>query len=503
MASFLWLLYEAGLGLVLLLAGPFLLARRGKHYLPTLSGRLGGSAEPAPKGRPLWIHAVSVGEVGVAATLARALPGSLPLVVTTITPTGQALARRLFAGRGQVAYLPFDLRFAIGRFWRRFAPAALILVEGDYWPLLLREAGRRGLPVAVVNGRVGDRGFGRLQRLRRLRPLTRLLFGRVGRFGMQAREDRDRLEQLGVPPERLAVTGNLKFDTAEPAASPQVQELLAACERLAGGRPLLIAGSTMAGEDEQVVAAFQGMGGGRRALLVLAPRHPERWDEVDRLLRQSGLSTLRRTSLSSQATSAGGGAPPEAAADSAIATVNSAAAAATAGAATAAGADPGDKGIDVLLLDTVGELAALYRIGAAAFIGGTLVATGGHNPLEAARFGLPIAVGPSMHNFRDVAARFDAAGAWRRVAGPQELAAAWAEWLDNPAAGRDQGARAAALLAANRGALARTLDLLAPLLADLAPAGGGRAGAGEGPAIEAGAGAPAGAGPQAGASRGV
>jgi 3-deoxy-D-manno-octulosonic-acid transferase len=464
MGSLLWLLYEAGLGLAMLIAGPFLLARRGRHYLPTLAGRLGGAgrdgsgaaaggpgasaggaggasgpgtagSEPAGEtGAPcpgasgtttwrgsLWLHAVSVGEVGVAATLARGLPPDLPLLVTTVTPTGQALARKAFAGRAQVAYLPFDLRPAVARFWRRFAPAALVLVEGDYWPLLLREARRRGLPVAVVNGRVGDRSFGRMKRLR---PLARLLFSGIQRFGMQSAEDRGRLQTLGVEAVRLTVTGNLKFETAEPRAN---RDLAAALGRLAGGRPVVVAGSTMPAEEEQVLSAFTALGGGRRALLVLAPRHPERWDEVDRLLRARGLAVTRRSRMGE-----GGEAP------------------------------------DAVLLDSMGELAALYSEAAAAFIGGTLVPTGGHNPLEAARYGIPVAAGPSMHNFRDMAERFDRAGAWRRVADAAELGRVWQEWLADPDAARRQGQRAAALLAENRGALARTLALLAPILATLA-----------------------------------
>jgi len=479
MGSLLWFIYEVGLGLALLIAGPFLLARRGRHYLPTLSGRLGGGAAaagpagvealvdlavprtPAARGgaggqaaaapgRPaaiaaagvtggLWLHAVSVGEVGVAATLARALPADVPLVVTTVTPTGQAQARRALAGRAEVAYLPFDLRPAVRRFWRRFTPAALVLVEGDYWPLVLREARRRGLAVAVVNGRVGDRSF---SRMRRLRPLAGLLFGGIERFGVQSAEDRDRLLALGVDAARLTVTGNLKFETAEPPANPEAAALL---DRVAGGRPVLVAGSTMAGEDEQVIAAFRALGAGRRALLLLAPRHPERWDEVERLLRQSGMTVVRRSA---------GGAP--APADRA-----------PAGERRAGPAEP--HGPDVMLLDSLGELAGLYRQAAAVFIGGTLVPTGGHNPLEAARYGVPIAVGPAMHNFRDMAERFDSAGAWQRVASAAELGRVWGHWLADADAARRQGLRATALLEENRGALARTLEMLAPLLARCAP----------------------------------
>ncbi|HEX2645159.1 MAG TPA: glycosyltransferase N-terminal domain-containing protein, partial [Thermoanaerobaculia bacterium] len=346
MRSLLRALYQIATGAALLTAGPVLLARRGKHYLPTLRGRL-GRFEPAerPAGvaaGPLWIHAVSVGEVGVAATLVKALPPDLPLVVTTVTPTGQARARTLFANRAEVAYLPFDLGFAVRRFFDRFSPRALILVEGDYWPLLLSEARRRGLPVATINGRVGDRSF---RRMERLRPLLGPLFAGVDRFGVQTAADRDRLVRLGVPADRITVTGNLKYESPEPERRPEVEARIA---RLAAGRPILLAGSTMGGEEEPVLEAFQALGGGARALLVLAPRHPERWDEVDALLRGRGAATVRRSRWDDAGT-------PE---------------------------QP-----DVLLLDSLGELAGLYRIAAGSFIGGTLVPTGGHNPLEPARFG--------------------------------------------------------------------------------------------------------------------
>jgi 3-deoxy-D-manno-octulosonic-acid transferase len=419
MRSILWGLYQLATGAALLLAGPFLLARRGSHYLPTLPGRLGRATGPAGAPGALWLHAVSVGEVGVAATLARALPPDVPLLVTTVTPTGQERARAEFsgrAGRAEVAYLPFDLGFAVRRFFRRHQPAALVLVEGDYWPLLLREARRRGLPVAVINGRVGDRSF---RRMRRLRPLLGPLFSAVGRFGVQTADDRDRLVELGIAPGQVAVTGNLKYESPEP---PEKPELATALRTLAGGRPILVAGSTMKGEEELVLDAFQEAGGGGSALLVIAPRHPERWNEVAELLRTRGIDHVRRSSSSS------GGQP------------------------------------SVVLLDSLGELAGLYRLAAAAFIGGTLAPTGGHNPLEAARFGVPIAVGPSMHNFREMAEAFDRAGAWRRVANARELAATWRQWLDDPEAARETGGRGLRLVEENRGALARTVEMLKPLL---------------------------------------
>src|SRR4051794_25167319 len=250
----LWGLYQLAAGAALLAASPFLLARRRSHYLPTLPGRLGRAtgANGTVTGA-LWLHAVSVGEVGVAATLARALPPDLPLLVTTVTPTGQERARAELsrrAGHSEVAFLPFDLGFAVQRFFRRHQPSSLILVEGDYWPLLLRAARRRGLPVAVVNGRVGDRGFGRM---RRLRALLGPLFSAVGRFGVQSADDRDRLVALGVPAERVTVTGNLKYESPEPPRKPELEGILAG---VAHGRPILLAGSTMPGEEEQVLAAW-------------------------------------------------------------------------------------------------------------------------------------------------------------------------------------------------------------------------------------------------------
>lgn len=422
-----WLLYQILYAVTLLVAAPFLLLRRGGHYLRTLPGRLTIRLPPPRGDRPLWLHAVSVGEVGVAHTLAAALPEDTPLLVTTVTPTGQERARAQVAGRADVTYLPVDLGFAVSRFLRRCRPGALVLVEGDYWPLVLARLHRRGVPVAVINGRVGDATF---RRLRWMRPLLRHYFGAVGRFGVQSAEDRRRLVALGVDAARVEVTGNLKFDTPEPVPLPA---LAAHLERLAGGRPLLVAGSTMEGEEEQVLAAFRAAGGGDRALLVLAPRHPERWDEVARLVAAEGFETARRSRLEQEGGGHGGGS-----------------------------ARP-----DVLLLDSLGELASVYRHAAVAFIGGTLVPTGGHNPLEPARFGVPIAVGPSLENFRDMAALFDAADAWQRVDDATALGDACHRWLDDPAAARLVGERAQRLVDANRGAVERTRALIEPLLPNL------------------------------------
>ncbi len=418
-----WWIYQFLAALALLVAGPWLLLLRRRHYLPTLRGRLGGGG--AGRGGELWIHAVSVGEAQLAGTLAAKLPADLALLLTTITPTGQAqaeVAAARLGSRATVAYLPFELDVAIARFFRRFTPSSLVLVEGDFWPLVLRAVKRRGLPTAVVNGRVSDRSFPRLLRWRRL--ALPLFLAPVDRFGVQTALDGERLRALGVPAERITVTGNLKFDSPEPPAQPELAQRL---ERLADGRPILVAGSTMAGEEEQVLAAFRqlaadGRSAAERALLVVAPRHPERFAAVAERLAAADPGFVRRS-----------------------------------------GADRQRPGI--FLLDSIGELAATYRLASAAFIGGTLTPTGGHNPIEAARFGVPVAVGPSMTNFREIAEHFDRAGAWGRIASGDELGRLWAAWLADPAAGRTVGECGRALVAANAGALDRTLELLAPIVA--------------------------------------
>lgn len=420
-----WWLYQLVLGSLMLLLGPWVILRRRQHYWPTLLPRLGlGRQPPTSPQRPLWIHAVSVGEVGVAATLARALPPDLPLLVTTVTPTGQAQARKIFSGenarhRASVAYLPFDLGFAVGRFYRRHRPRGLVLIEGDYWPLVLEGARRRQLPVVVVNGRVGARAAARQRRLASF--CRRVFFAPVRLFAVQTARDEQRLIASGAPEQRLHVTGNLKFDSARPQPKPELEAILT---RLAAGRPMVLAGSTMAGEEAIVVDAFQASGA-ERAWLVLAPRHPERAPEVLQQVRRRGLQCLLRSELSSQ----GEPPPPQ-----------------------------------VVVLDTLGELAALYRLADIAFIGGTLVPTGGHNPLEPAHFAKPIVVGPAMDNFRDMAEQFDEADAWKRAADGAELAEILGHWLEHPDAAMEVGRRGHELLVANRGAVDRTWRLIRPVL---------------------------------------
>ena len=450
-----WFLYQLAMAAGLGVAAPMLLARRGRHYLPTLPARLGRLPE-ARGSRPLWLHAASVGEAGVAATLARALPPKLDLVVTTVTPTGQAAAKKLFeplavGGRSVVVtYLPFDLGVLVGRFLDRYAPRALVLFESELWPLLLRDCRRRSVPVAVLNARVSDRSYRRMKRADRL--YRRFLLDPVGRLGAQSPQDRDRLLSLGARPDRVSLTGNLKFDTPEP---PPVADLERTLRELAAGRPMLVAGSTMPGEEAIVLDAYERLD--REALLVLAPRHPERFDEAWAGIKARPLLGLRRSRLVPEADVERSGATGQAAGGRTTGTAD-VAAASTVGETRPAAATR------IVLLDSLGELASIYRLAAAAFIGGTLVPTGGHNPIEAARFGVPVVVGPSMGNFRRIARDFKGADALTTVVDGEALTLAWRRFLDQPDEASEQGRRGRAIVEANRGAVERSVDLMAGLV---------------------------------------
>jgi len=408
-----WLLYQLLYASAALVAGPWLLLRRGRHYLTSLRPRLGGvPVAPQPT---LWVHAVSVGEVNVAASLTPIL-GKRALVVTTVTPSGQERARSRFAG-DLVTYLPFELGFAVRKFFDRMKPAALILCEGDLWPLVLREARRRRIPTVVVNARISDQSF---RRMRFFNRILAPLLEPIAAFAVQTELDRSKLERLGVEPKRITVTGNLKFEIGLPAELPELEQAIAG---LARGRPILVAGSTMRGEEEFVLEAFERLGGGDRALLVLAPRHPERWPRVATRLAKSELCVRQRSQI-----------------DRLHRDVK----------------DNAAVRVDVLILDSLGELAAVYGMGVGAFIGGTLVPTGGHNPIEAACHGVAIVAGPSMHNFREIEARFDADDAWQRARSAADLSRIWDQWLRDPEAAAALGRRAAGVFESNKGALAKT-----------------------------------------------
>lgn len=411
----LWL-YRALLHGALPLAAPVLLARdraTGKAR-PPLGSRFGRHLPPVAPGG-LWLHAVSVGEVEIArrllAELAGRAPGT-PVLLTATTATGLALARRTASAMAAVHPSPLDLPGPVGRVLDHARPRAVVVVETELWPELLHQARRRGVRTAVVNGRLSPGSFARYRRVRRvlgrlLAPLDLVL----------AREpvDGERFVALGVPGERVRVTGNVKYDLRP---SPDPLEWADLARRLAAGRPIVVAGSTMEGEEPAVLDAVPA----QDAFLLLAPRHPERFEPVAAELAARGLPFARRSRLPTA---------PESA--------------------------------DALLLDTIGELGRAYALAAFAFVGGSLAPTGGHNPLEPAVWRVPVLTGPHLHNFREVYDDLIAAGAARVVADPGELARGVRDWLEHPQAARAAGEAAWGVVERNSGATARTVDALLEL----------------------------------------
>lgn len=414
----LWL-YRAAIHLLLPVAAPVLLwqaARKGKKR-PSLRHRLAWGLPPVPPGGVV-LHAVSVGEVTVARALAAELRRrhpALPLVFTATTATGLALASGAQLADATLPF-PLDLPGPTRRFLQLARPRLLLLVETELWPEMLAACGEVGVPVVVVNARISDRSFPRYRRLRRV---LRTLLEPVTLALAQTPQDAQRLQELGIPEGKVRVTGNLKFDVGSAQEVPEA--LRQAVAGLAGGRAVVVAGSTMAGEEEKVLEAFTPLR--EKAFLLLAPRHPERAGEVLELCMKAGLNALRRSPL-----------------------------------------PPAGSRADVLVLDTVGELAALYQLASVAFVGGSLVPTGGHNPIEPARFAVPILSGPRVHNFAAVYQELCAQGGALLVANPSQLRQKLAYFLEYPDAARQVGLAAQAMLQRHRGATARTLEALEPFL---------------------------------------
>ncbi len=421
------LLYRFLSVLVLAAYSPYALLRSlaGRRRLGDIRGRLGLSPYPDLYGG-IWVHAVSVGEVRVArqllGALARKAPGTrLGLSVTTAA--GRRLAERDAQAAGAVFAFPLDLARPVERSLEAVRPGLVLLTETEIWPLFLDRAAARGIPVALVNGRISGRSFRRYALARRF--LARTL-GKVSLFAMQTEEDAERIARLGAPPERIRVTGNIKYDLA---AAPPFADA-ARLKGAASGRPVVVAASTADGEEAIVLEAWKRLS--PRPLLAIAPRRPERFDDVARLVESSGFSVIRRSSTDSSAFN------PQ----STIVNHQS----------------------PVYLLDSIGELPSLYREASVAFLGGSLAPVGGHNPIEAWAQGVPVLVGPHTENFREVTARGEQFGFVRRAADARALSDAFAAALADPAATAACGERAMRFVAENRGAADATADLVLPLL---------------------------------------
>jgi len=375
--------------------------------------------------RPLlWLHAVSVGEVLAVSRLVKTLEAALPeylIAISTTTRTGQVLARERF-GANRVFYCPLDLPWAVRAYLNALRPRLLILAETEFWPNLLSGCFRRGIPVAVVNARISDRSWPRYRRLRWLwrpflQPLTRVL--------AQSQIDADRLKALGCRPERVSVAGNLKFDVRA-AEKSEATRLL---KVLGGDLRLIVAGSTLEGEEAALLEAWLLLlEADPQLALVLAPRHPERFSAISDLLDKSGFSWVKRSDWR--------------AAEDALRPLN-----------------PGQ----IVLLDTIGELASVYSLASVAFVGGSLIPAGGHNPLEPAQFGLPIVMGPHYFNFRAITDELLAHQALR-ISTNEELAGVLIGLLEDSAAAKAMGDRARQVFASQAGATNRSVEALKELL---------------------------------------
>ena len=417
------LLYRLALYLAVPLVSTLLLWRglRDRSYWRRFPERFGFGASRAPHG--VWIHAVSVGEVQACAPLGGALAKrypQLPLTVTTFTPTGAARARALFADLVQVRYLPYDLPAAVRRFFARVQPRLAVIFETELWPNLYRECGRRRVPLVLASARVSGRSVRRYQRLG---ALFRATLSEAAVVAAQGAADAERFRTLGADPASTHVTGNLKFDFVLPEGTLERGARLR--QQYAPRGALWVAGSTHGGVEEQaLIEAQRGVRAAHdTALLVLAPRHPQRFTEAAAALARSGL----RFALRSEAATV----PPS---------------------------------CEVLLLDTLGELLDFYAAADLAFVGGSLVPIGGHNLLEPAALGVPILTGPHNDNSEEILRLLTARGAAEVVHDATELRKRASALLDDPAARERMGAAGRASVDGNRGALEKLLGLIEPLL---------------------------------------
>jgi 3-deoxy-D-manno-octulosonic-acid transferase len=450
-----YFIYSLLMGLAAFLLVPYWLVqglRQGK-YLSNLGERLGfsfPSLDKLPANRPgaVWIHAVSVGEVLSGVTLAKRLKAAYPdrpLIISTTTITGQTLARERLSFADAVIYFPLDWGFCVRRALNVVRPCLVLVLETEIWPNFLREAGRRKIPVLFVGGRISDRSFARYQSYFRtvgffLRPFLKSVLSYPSAFLMQSEKDADHIQALGAPAERVRVSGNLKYDLELPAPTPLSNWLEAEVKR-SGRSPVIVAGSVVATEEPLALIAFGTLQGEyRNALLVLAPRKPEHFDAAAEFIDESHRKCIRRTKLPIPALAQ----PSQ---------------------QSQATSHPGNPTIPddvtVLLLDSIGELASLYRLADGAFVGGSLVPSGGHNILEPAAFGKIPVFGPSMENFAEIASRFVSAGAAIQVESPEDVGVAWIELLRDPGRMKKMEEAARRLMEDSRGATDRAVAEIA------------------------------------------
>ena len=444
-----YFIYSLLMGFVALLLTPYWLVQSLRHskYLSNLSERLGFSFPslgrlPAERAGAIWIHAVSVGEVLSGVVLARRLKADYPerpLIVSTTTITGQVLARERLPFADAVIYFPLDWSFCVRRALGAVRPSLVLVLETEIWPDFLREAARCKIPVLFVSGRISDRSFARYQKCFSffgffLRPFLKDALSHASAFLMQSEKDAERIRALGAPAERVTASGNLKYDSELPTPTPLSNWLEAEVKRT-GRSPVIVAGSVVATEEPLALIAFGTLQGEyRNSFLVLAPRKPEQFAAAAEFIDESHRRFIKRSELPIPT-------PAETSGRANGPVVNLTIPA----------------GVTVLLLDSIGELASLYRLADGAFVGGSLVSSGGHNILEPAAFGKIPVFGPSMENFSEIATRFVSDGAAIQVESPEDVGVAWIELFRNPERRKKMEQTARRLVEDSRGATDRAI----------------------------------------------
>ena len=429
-----FLLYDLVLLASSLLLIPWYLLRKARYGTARrgLRERLGffapGRLDATDKRPVIWVHAVSVGETRAAIPLLKALRQAYPnacLLVSNTTETGNSVARSL-TEVDLCLFFPFDLSFVVRRVLKQVNPSLVIFVDTELWPNFARHAGRCGIPLVLANGRISDRSF---PRYRAIRALLRPVLENFSAFCMQSEQDAERIKIMGAPSERVQVAGNLKFDLQ--AQMPSADDVHALKERfrIVPDALVWVAGSTHAGEEEQVLDAYRSLVGEQRQVaLILVPRHPERCRQVGELLSRQGISYVLRSHINESMHPLGPG--------------------------------------DVLLVDSIGEMLKFYAMADLVFVGGSLVPVGGHNVLEGVLLKKPVLYGPHMHNFRDIAKLLKDAKAALEIADSQELKSALVQLIDHPDQRRTLGEAGYQLIARNVGATAKTLSVVETLLAE-------------------------------------
>jgi 3-deoxy-D-manno-octulosonic-acid transferase len=419
-----YLIYSMLFSVGAILTAPFYWWRKGRAQKRGYwAERFGNVPFQETSPGAIWVHAVSLGETLAVAGLVEEMQRAFPerkIYLSHVTPAGREAGEKRLPSLAGRFYIPLDWRWAVRKALARIKPSLLVIVETELWPNLLRAAQEAGARVVMVNARLSKRS---LRRYLLVRPFMRRVLAHVDEICTQTKEDAERFRQIGALQQRVRMVGNLKFDAQPPKLGEFARALKVALRQAQRG-PVLVAASTMPGEEPLVLQAWDLIQARYpHALLILAPRHPARFEGVSQVLARAQRGFVRRTTLPVK----------EPALSRQLASTT------------------------ILLLDTIGELAGVFEVADLVFIGGSLVPTGGHNLLEPAYWSKVIAFGPSMENFRDIARLFLDAGAAIQIRSPEELA--HATWLlENKEARERLGARARQVLEENSGATARTLE---------------------------------------------